>query len=294
MDADLFAEMLLDDCMTDLQKLQSKYPDADIQEFLELLKKDFYCSLPLHDPLGRPLVYLEGPASAPMSAVMAYSASRSTDVQGWLEAMATEISSSLALENIHVPSDNVEQIIRGEAPEGEAEVRAFGMKNGLEFISDTDNKITSQNISNLYQLAIGDYLETQAPACAGAHTQQLAALAHFANNDDSEHPINDLIKAALINFYFISMQPYPQSNGLMGRLMHQWFLTQQGYPATLAIPISLYISKTSQAYDQALAQIEQNAAISALTDVTPFLVYFSQNVYNQLSSYLTADMYGEY
>ena len=59
MDASVFAKMLSDPGMLDLKKMGYKYGQGDLQEFLTLLKRDFYQELPLHDFDGKPMVYLE-------------------------------------------------------------------------------------------------------------------------------------------------------------------------------------------------------------------------------------------
>ena len=42
-------------------------------------------------------------------------------------------------------------------------------------------------------------------------------------------PMNDLLKAALIHFYIAYLHPYFDGNGRMARLLHLWYLVQQGY-----------------------------------------------------------------
>ena len=46
-DAALFTKMLSDQSVLDLRKLCYKFPQADIKEFVELLKNGFYHTLPL-------------------------------------------------------------------------------------------------------------------------------------------------------------------------------------------------------------------------------------------------------
>ena len=68
MDAALFAQMLSDKKVTNLKKLGYKYPQADISEFIALLKSGFYKSVPLKDFHGNDLVYLEGTTQVHLSA----------------------------------------------------------------------------------------------------------------------------------------------------------------------------------------------------------------------------------
>ena len=58
MDAALFTKMLSDKSVLDLKKLGYKYPQADMDEFVSLLKSSFYHPLPLKDFSGYELVYL--------------------------------------------------------------------------------------------------------------------------------------------------------------------------------------------------------------------------------------------
>ena len=69
MEAKLFAKMLSDKNVTDLKKMKYKYPEANMNEFIELLKLGAYKELPLKDFNGAPLVYLENVAQVHLSAV---------------------------------------------------------------------------------------------------------------------------------------------------------------------------------------------------------------------------------
>lgn len=108
-------------------------------------------------------------------------------------------------------------------------------------------------------------------------------LVAFINMDSS---INDLLKAAAIHFYFAYLHPYFDGNGRMARLMHLWYLKRQGYSSALFIPFSSYIERSRKGYYNAYSLAEENEKISGVMDVTPFLVYFIENVYNQLGSAL--------
>ena len=56
MDAALFTKMLSDKSVLDLKKLGYKYPQADMGEFVSLLKNGFYHPLPLKDFSGQALI----------------------------------------------------------------------------------------------------------------------------------------------------------------------------------------------------------------------------------------------
>lgn len=72
----------------------------------------------------------------------------------------------------------------------------------------------------------------------------------------------------------------------MARLLHLWYLVQQGYSSALFIPLSEYVNKSRKGYYEAYSLTEENAQISGVLDVTPFLVYFIENVYHKLDDAL--------
>lgn len=91
-----------------------------------------------------------------------------------------------------------------------------------------------------------------------------------------------LIKAAIIHFYIAFVHPYFDGNGRMARLVHLWFLIQKGYQSALFIPFSSQIEKSRKAYYDAFTAVEENKNYSGKIDVTPFILYFINNVYNKM------------
>lgn len=71
----------------------------------------------------------------------------------------------------------------------------------------------------------------------------MKVLIEFINTDDG---INDLVKAAIVHFYFAYVHPYFDGNGRTARLMHLWFLIQKGYQSVLFIPFSGLIEKAAK------------------------------------------------
>ena len=188
------------------------------------------------------------------------------------------------------------------APRDEQEARIYGMKRGLEFIANRQNTITEENLHHLYQISTGDYLpdedrllpnhfyrhgevfivggeEPRPGLPAERLPSAMKCLVDFANANDG---INELHKAAILHFAFAYYHPYFDGNGRTVRLFHLWYLVQQGYPAALFTPFSRYIAENKDAYYKAYERVERNARISGYTDVTPFLFYFCNEVYNRL------------
>ena len=87
------------------------------------------------------------------------------------------------------------------------------------------------------------------------HMDELFSFIHTADT------MNDLHKAAAIHYYFAFLHPYFDGNGRMARMLHLWYLLQQGYSASLFLPFSSIIQKTKQDYYKAFDYTEKNAHI---------------------------------
>lgn len=304
MDAALFAKMLSDPMLVHLKKLKYKYPQADLSEFIALLQDGFYRSLPLYDFHGNPVVYLENAAQLRLSAAKILLTPQNSAQLYGTQAMEREILSTFTIEQIDTSRSSVRRILSGYAPTNEREQRIYGMKRGLEFIADPSNKINEETIYQLYQMVIGAFLPEEDQLLPGQryrhdhvyivgdkleHTglpwNKLAGymeqLVAFIQQDSS---INDLWKAALIHFYLAYLHPYFDGNGRMARLLHLWYLVQLGYSSALFVPLSEYIERSRKKYYDAFSLVEQNARISGVLDVTPFLLYFTEEVYHKLRS----------
>ena len=303
MDAALFAQMISDKQIIDLKKMGYKYPQADLKEFTDLLKQGFYKQVSLRDFHGQPLVYLDSITRVRLSAAKILLTPQSSAQHYGLQAMENEIISTFSIEQIDTSRESVRRILSGFAPSNENENRIYGMKKGLEFIADPSHQITKENIYQLYQMAIGDFLPEDDRLLPGhyyrhdtvyivgtqvEHTglpwqkldEYMEELLQFIQQDSHW---NDLLKAALLHFYIAYLHPYFDGNGRMARLIHLWYLVQQGYSSALFVPLSQYIEKSRGKYYQAYTLAEQNALISGVLDATPFLVYFIEQVYHKLN-----------
>lgn len=299
MDIKLLTAMLSDKHFLDYSRLKRKYPDS-FAEFLEALSMLYYKPLPLLDFNGSNAVYIADHASVDFGAIRLLMQPQS-DAFG-IKAAAEEIIASSAIENIDFSRDSVRNILRGLAPKDEAENRILGQKKGIEFISDTRNVITEENIHTLYMMTIGQFLSEDdrlLDDCLYRHDtvyvvsdriehsgidhrklpEYMSALVRFINTDDG---MNDLVKAAIIHFYIAYLHPYFDGNGRMARLMHLWFLVQKGYRSAMFIPMSGYIERSRSAYYSAYTAVEENMKYSGVLDLTPFIRYFADNVYNRL------------
>lgn len=299
MDAVKFSKMLSDKHITDLKKLKYKYSD-DFNEFIEILKSSYYEYLPLKDFKGEKIAYLNSSTGVNLSAVkLLYTPQNSAY---GAKAIEDEIVATSAIESIDFSRDSVRKILKGYAPKDEEENRILGLKNGFEFISKKDNKITEENVCKLYMMSIGDFLDDENKLKEGSFYRHdsvyvmsdkiehsgissaklpgyMSDFVSFANSDDK---INELVKATMLHFYIAYIHPYFDGNGRMARLIHMWYLIQKGYETTLFIPFSNYIEKSRKKYYDAYTLVEENSKLSGVLDITPFLLYFTENVYDKM------------
>ena len=302
MDASVFAKMLSGPGQLDLKKMGYKYGQENLQEFLALRKQYFYQELPLHDFDRNSMVYLDKAVQIPLSAArVLLTPQQSTRLYG-TKAMEDETLSTFRIEQIDTSRESVRRILSGQAPKDDEEHRICGMKQGLEFIADRSHTITEENLFRLYQMTIGDFLPEEDRLLPGhwyrhdgvtvidgktehiglpwqklpAYMKELTA---FAAEKAAQ---NDLIKAAALHFALTYLHPYFDGNGRMARLLHLWYLVQQGYSSALFVPMSRFVEESFARYYKAYTRVEQNQQISGVLDVTPFLVYFAESVYHRL------------
>lgn len=306
MDIQLFTKILKDKHFPDYKRLAHKY-SAEFPAFLEDLQALYYKPLPLLDAAGEPLVFLNTGKTASAATMKTLLAFQHTAYG--VKAAEEEIVATSAIENIDFSRDSVRNILKGQAPKDEQENRIAGLKKGIEFISDSQNHITEDNLFALYDMTIGKFLEAEDKLLPGnryrhdavfvvgsqvEHTGVDAAkvpaymkdLVAFANAEDD---IDDLTKAAILHFYVAYVHPYFDGNGRMARLLHLWFLIQKGYRSALSVPFSSCIERSRKAYYNAFSQVEDNRAYSDVLDVTPFILYCVNSVYAHMKPVAEAD-----
>ncbi|MGN0536005.1 MAG: Fic family protein [Eubacterium sp.] len=300
MDTVKFSKMLSDKHIVDFKKLKYKYPN-DFDEFVEILKSSYYEKLPIKDFKGNSIVYLNSCTGVNLDAVKLLYTSQSSAYG--TKALEEEIVATSAIENIDFNRDSVRNIMKGLAPKDEEENRIYGLKQSFEFISHKENIITEENIYKLYMMTIGNFLDDEIKLKQGDFyrhdtvyvmsdrvehrgidhkklPEYMKSFVVFANAKDS---INDLHKAIMLHFYIAYLHPYFDGNGRMARLIQMWFLIQKGYESTLFVPFSSYVEKSRKKYYDAYTLVEENYKLSGVIDITPFLIYFIQNVYEKMT-----------
>ena len=302
MDGAKFAKMLSDKHLFELDRMEYKYSVSSVKEFIGLLRQNLAQPLPLADFSSDELFYLPNLAQISTNGMKQLLSVPASNQSFGLQAMTEEIHATFQIESIRSSRNSIRHILNGYAPRNEEESRIYGMKRGLDFIADRQNAITEENLHQLYQISSGDYLPDDdrllpdhfyrhdhvyvvggEESREGLPAQQLPdAMKRLVDFTNAKDGINELHKAAILHFAFAYYHPYFDGNGRTARLLHLWYLVQQGYPAALFTPFSRYIAESKAAYYKAYDRVEKNALISGYTDVTPFLSYFCNEIYNRL------------
>ena len=301
MDAAKLAKMLSDRNRNDLRRMEHRYSPDDVRDMVSFMREALFRELPLPDFCGKPLVLLENSIALSASAYRTLAAD--ADSALGIASMEDEIHYTLQIESIESSRDSIRRILLGGTPKNEAESRLLGMKRGLEFIANPDNRITEENIFRLYSLAAADFLDADnrlAPGALYRHdavyvvgtrvehkgmaheklASAMAALVDFANSEDG---LNDLIKASVLHFYLAYIHPYFDGNGRMARLLHMWYLVRRGWPAAMFVSFSALVNQYKAEYYKSFSAAESNAAVSGVVDATPFADFFARRVYNNLA-----------
>lgn len=155
MDGAQFAKMLSDKHLFELDRMEYKYSTVSVKEFAELLRQNFAQPLPLTDFSGNKLFYLPNLAQISTNGMKQLLSVPVSGQNFGLSAMTEEIYATFQIESIRSTRSSIRYILDGYAPRDEQEARIYGMKRGLEFIANRQNRITEENLHYLYQISTG-------------------------------------------------------------------------------------------------------------------------------------------
>lgn len=299
MEAALFAKMLVDSDVIDMERLREKYPKKDWLEFMQILYNTVYRELPLRDELGQALMYSDYVRMPADMLRLLLTPQRSSQTYG-ARAVEEEICALLTLEDLEFNPEHARMMVRGMRVTNAMDKRMKALKKGIEFIGEPKNKITEKRINVIYQMvvqpfsAVGEQLldkqyyrhkniwQDQGKRMQGVSYEKLpqcmADLVEFMNTADS---LDDLSKAAIIHYYMLYLRPYFTGNETMARLVSALYLVQRGYPSVLFISFTKCIVQSRTIYEQTKQLMDRNWADSGILDVTPFLRYYEEHVYGK-------------
>jgi Fic family protein len=296
-DLKIFTEMLKDKNALYFSKLKYKYGEENLAGYLDTLSESFFFKLPLNDFKGKSIVLLPTKINLTTQLSKLITVSYSGEKYG-IQAMEDEIISTLSIEQIESSRESVRRILNGGAPQTSNENKAYGIKRGLDFIAESSNKITEENLFQLYKLTVGDFLDDKErlmPEQKYRHdevfivgqdikhqglnyqllSEYIAKLIDYIAKDDG---LDQIIKSIVIHYYFVYLHPYFDGTGRMSRLLQLWYLVQKDYTSSLFIPLSSYINESKGLYYKAFEVVTENYRVSQILDVTPFVNYFIDHV----------------
>lgn len=302
MDAKDFGKMIKDKHFYELKKMQYKYSAKDVTEMLELLKSNGYDEIALNDFKENPCVYLPGKSMISTEVMKKLLISHASKEIFSHKAMEEEIESTLQIENIQSNCESVRRIFQGAVPENGEEHLILGMKKGIEFIGNLENKITEENLYKLYMVSVGQFLRGEDSLPTEGYYRNDSV---YVVDDKSYHMglderllpevmekcidfaaskdrVPELVKACILHFYIAYLHPYFDGNGRIARLIHLWYLVQQGFSSTLFYTFSKYINESKKEYYHSFVSIEENFKVSGILDITPFIIYFRDYVYQRI------------
>ena len=297
-----FTLMFSDKNAMNLEKLKHKFGESRMLDFIDALKTSFYHQVQLKDFKGEPIVFLPSKVNMSAQSLKVLSSTYGNKSYG-IKAMEDEIFATLSIEQIATSRESVRRILGGAAPQGSNENKAYGIKRGLDFIADAGNRITAENLYALYMLAVGDFLEADNKLLPGYQYRHDAVyvvggevshqgldfqllseyMSQLIKWIAEEDVLDQIVKSMILHYYFAYIHPYFDGNGRMARLMQLWYLVQMGYTAALFLPFSAHINDSKKLYYKAFTQITENQKIIKALDTTPFLLFFVEEVIDQLA-----------
>ena len=305
-DAKLFVQILNDKNFNNLKKLEFKYGSETIQESIKILKSTVYKEICIKDFNNNFLVYC--PSLINISDNTYKSLLSSNNNKYSTTKLEKEISATLEIENIESSRSSIRNILKGFAPKDSSENKIYGIKKGLDFISNKTNSITEENLNKLYHIVMANNLESNEflinnnyyrhdkvfivgnkISHEGLNHKLLPEyMKSFINFINAKDNVNIIIKSIAIHFYFCYLHPYFNGNGRIARILQLWYLIQNNFNTCFLATFSQFISKTKEKYYKSFELIEENLKISNVLDITPFILYFNQHVFSNLK-YQTQD-----
>ncbi len=303
LELNIFTQMFSDKLVLNFKKMKYKYGTNNFEAFIEILKHTFATHILIKDFDSFPATIMLSKINLTSQLKKQLLRSQHSHEYG-IKAMEEEIISTLSIESINTSRESVRCLLKGDAPNHDNEEKAYGIKRGIDYIADKRNKITEYNLYQIYMISVGNYLDEKeklqednyyrhdAVYVVGddvTHTglnhtllpEYMKDLISFINQEGT---LDEVIKSIIIHYYFTYLHPYFDGNGRMARLVQLWYLVQKGYPQALYIPFSRYINESKSIYYKVFEQIEENRKISGLHDMTPFIQYFVEHVFEKLNN----------
>lgn len=177
-----------------------------------------------------------------------------------------EIYYSCILEGAITMLDRAREIIYGFQPENNSEYIILGLKNAINYIENIKPGMyfTKETLEQLWSLITVQPEQSDTDENDCNVYQEFIKFLH--ENDSDLHP---LIKASVLNYYLVCMQPFPNENGILARLISTDFLRRSGYDKVRYLPFSQEIYENLHHYYLAIKNSDNE-----YNDITFFVEFF--------------------
>ncbi|MEE6187374.1 hypothetical protein PIECOFPK_00504 [Mycovorax composti] len=117
------------------------------------------------------------------------------------------------------------------------------------------------------------------PPQAAQLNQLMSVVFELYNNDQTPFFIHPLVKAGILHYLILSIRPFKDGNGRMGRILAQMYLLKKGYWVAEFLSVSNVISKLRTQYHKAIVQSQTDG-----NNIGYFIHFYIQSLQMALRS----------
>jgi Fic family protein len=271
------------------------YRIGDKEEFQKALNNrlNYLTPLPLLSKKGEPLHYFDGPEIQKLITDVEAQLKQLRDVEEPLymehEAYATSV-----IEGARITVADTVRLNSGDTPKNKDERMASNSLKTLKSMKNVD--ITHYSFDKYKLRSLWETLTYKAcdneeiagvfyrsgPIGVSTGTKQtflapreedvpemMEILFSFIRGESVHPPMNNLVKAIVVHYYFAYVHPFCDGNGRMARMLLTQYLLNSGYHIFDKISISTEVNKRRKQYYEALENSENE-----LNDITFFIEYY--------------------
>lgn len=88
--------------------------------------------------------------------------------------------------------------------------------------------------------------------------RELQRLLTFANDEAGTEFFHPLVKAAILHFWILILNPRQNDSGITARAIYYWYLNKRGYQQLMLLPLSRFIKNDLPAYTNAISCTAQD------------------------------------
>ncbi len=251
--------------------------------------------LPIRDALGYSLTWCPEDIPEEKMAIIDKMYGMITIIENNLEVRIEEESfHSCQIEGANTTLEETFEIFRAKRTTTKGEKMVLNTYRAVKYLNITQKR-NPDTLKNLWELVTEDVCDNEDISGNGFRAGDVRVGTHDAPEVEllpycmkqffefyhMELSMSPYIKVAILHFYFVYMHPFCDGNGRIARLLTSDYLIRSGLQNFSALTLSKTINERVQEYYHAIEQSENN-----FHDVTPFILYFLDCVYQNLHEVL--------